>query len=145
VDFLSSHDLHRAHGRHLHRQELAAHGLKISELESDPALQDAVLTVHHACMLTVGNRGTNKLIENQDGVTHAKVLHVGVQMPIQIPLPQPAPWLTARPLSRSLWLPRLASWVLHGLTSAPPKVNAIGRPFLHNGRGWWGTTGGITC
>jgi hypothetical protein len=62
--FLSSHDLHRARGRHLHRQELAAKGLKIAELESDPALQDAVLTVHHACMLTVGNHPTNKLIEN---------------------------------------------------------------------------------
>jgi hypothetical protein len=95
VDFLSSHDLHRAHGRHLHRHELAANGLKISELESDPALQDAVLTVHHAGMLTVGNHGTNKLIENQKGVTHAKILQMGVQMPIQmpiqIPLPQPAP------------------------------------------------------
>jgi hypothetical protein len=52
-------------------------------------------TVHHACMLTVGNHGTNKLIENQNGVTHAKVLQMGVQMPIQMPIqipqPQPAP------------------------------------------------------
>ncbi len=89
VNFLSSHDLHRAHGRHLHRQELAAQGLKITELESDGALQDAVLSVHHACMLTVGNFGTNKLIENQDGVTHAKVLQA-VQVPIQFPMQPPA-------------------------------------------------------
>jgi hypothetical protein len=90
VEFLSSHDLHRAHGRHLHRQELAAKGLKIAELGSNPALQDAVLTVHHACMLTVGNNPTNKLIENHKGVTHAKIVQI-VQQAIQIPITPSAP------------------------------------------------------
>jgi hypothetical protein len=52
VVFLLSHDLHKAHGRHLHRNELRAHGLKITDLEDDDRLQDAVLSVHHACMLS---------------------------------------------------------------------------------------------
>ena len=42
VEFLISHDLHRAHGRHLHRSELSQHGLNITELEEDDELQDAV-------------------------------------------------------------------------------------------------------
>jgi hypothetical protein len=49
-------------------QEPAAKGVKIAELENDWSLQDAVLSVHHACMLTVGNHPTNKLIENHKGV-----------------------------------------------------------------------------
>jgi hypothetical protein len=93
VDFLISHDLHRAHGRHLHRSELTQRGLNITELETDPALQDTVLSVHHACMLTVGNSGAAKLIENHLGVAHVKVVGhqlVQMQMPMQIPM-QPAP------------------------------------------------------
>lgn len=89
VDFLLSHDLHKAHGRHLHRTELQAQGLKIVSLEADSALQDAVLSVHHACMLTVGNFGVAKLIENQNGITHAKIVGT-VQIPIQ-QVAQPAP------------------------------------------------------
>jgi Serine dehydrogenase proteinase len=106
VGFLLSHDLHKAHGRHLHRQELRAHGLEIVDLEDDDQLQDAILSVHHACMLTVGNYNVNKLIENHNGITHAKVVGMQLQMPIpiqipagppqaptpiQIPVPAPAP------------------------------------------------------
>ena len=84
VDFLISHDVHKAHGRHLHRNELRAHGLEIIDLESDDALQDAVLSVHHACMITVGNHNANKLIENHNGITHAKI--VGAAMQMQMPI-----------------------------------------------------------
>lgn len=101
VDFLLSHDVHKAHGRHLHRTELRQAGLRIVDLEDDPALQDAVLSVHHACMLTVGNHGVSKLIENHNGITHAKVIsNVAIPVPaIQFapppaqpaPLPQPGP------------------------------------------------------
>jgi hypothetical protein len=95
IDFLLSHDVHKAHGRHLHRSELRAKGLAIVNLEDDPALQDAVLSVHHACMLTVGNFNVSKLIENHNGIAHIKAVGVQlqqVQMPIQIPaVPTPAP------------------------------------------------------
>jgi Serine dehydrogenase proteinase len=91
VGFLLSHDLHKAHGRHLHRQELRAQGLEIVDLEDDDRLQDAVLSVHHACMITVGNHNVNKLIENHNGITHAKVVGMGMQMqmPLQIPIQIP--------------------------------------------------------
>jgi len=101
VDFLISHDLHRAHGRHLHRGELSQRGLNITELETDPELQDAVLSVHHACMLTVGNSGAAKLIENHLGIAHVKVVgqQFQFQMPMQLPIQAPAqpPSLPAQP------------------------------------------------
>lgn len=99
VDFLHSHDLHKAHGRHLHRNELKAKGLAIVDLEDDPALQDAVLSVHHACMLTVGNFNVAKLIENHNGIAHAKVIGTAFQVPLQAPqfAPAPAPAPTAPP------------------------------------------------
>jgi hypothetical protein len=84
VDFLISHDLHRAHGRHLHRGELSQRGLNILDLESDPGLQDAVLSVHHACMLTVGNSPAAKLIENHNGVAHLKLVGQ-IQVPMDVP------------------------------------------------------------
>jgi hypothetical protein len=99
VEFLISHDLHRAHGRHLHRGELSQRGLKITELETDPNLQDAVLSVHHACMLTVGNSGAAKLIENHLGIAHVKVVgqQLQFQMPMQMPMQLPMPPEPAAP------------------------------------------------
>jgi len=95
AEFLLSHDLHKAHGRHLHRNELRAKGLKIVDLENDDALQDAVLSVHHACMLTMSNYGAVKLIENHQGIAHVKSImqvQMPIQMPaIQVPMPMPAP------------------------------------------------------
>jgi len=90
VDFLTSHDLHRAHGRHLHRAELRDRGLVIVDLEDDDQLQEAVLSVHHACMLTMGNYNAVKLIENHNGIAHMKVIGT-VAMPIQLPSPPAAP------------------------------------------------------
>lgn len=90
VEFLTSHDLHRAHGRHLHRNELRGAGLRIVDLENDAALQDAVLSVHHSCMLTVANHNVVKLIENHVGITHAKVSSQFTQQMMRPQAPVPA-------------------------------------------------------
>jgi hypothetical protein len=95
VEFLASRDLHHAHGRHLHRQELRDCGLRITNLEDDPALQDAVLSVHHSVVQTLSGTGTVKLIENHCGGAWIKAIQaqlVGVpqtqkQPPVQPPLP----------------------------------------------------------
>ena len=42
-------------------------GLKIPMLEEDQILQDAVLSLHHAFMLTMSQIGIFKLIENDRG------------------------------------------------------------------------------
>jgi hypothetical protein len=94
VEFLISHDLHRAHGRHLHRGELSQRGLNVTELESNDDLQDAVLSVHHSCMVTVGNTPAAKLIENHLGIAQVKVvgtLQIPIQMPMMPMAPMPVP------------------------------------------------------
>lgn len=47
-------------------------GLKIKMIESDPELQDLVLTVHHCCMHTLMNTPAFKIIENQLGTALVK-------------------------------------------------------------------------
>jgi hypothetical protein len=47
-------------------------GLKIKHLESDPILQDLVLTVHHCYMNVLMNTTAIKMIENHKGVALVK-------------------------------------------------------------------------
>jgi membrane-bound ClpP family serine protease len=68
VDELGDHALTLSHGRHIDIENARSLGLDILALEDDDALQDAVLTVHHACILTLAETATVKLIENQNGV-----------------------------------------------------------------------------
>lgn len=42
-------------------------GLKVDALEDNHKLQDAVLTVHHACVHTLSGTNAFKIIENQEG------------------------------------------------------------------------------
>lgn len=105
VEFLISHDLHRAHGRHLHRRELKEHGLRIVELESSPDLQDAVLSVHHAFMYTLMNTNAVKIIESHDGGALIRNLRVQVQQ-VQVPAappPSPPQPPAANPFTLSIW------------------------------------------
>jgi len=47
-------------------------GLKIKHFESDPTMQDLVLTVHHCYMNVLMNSPAFKIIENQNGVALVK-------------------------------------------------------------------------
>jgi hypothetical protein len=67
AEFLLSHDLHHAHGRHLHRSDLRDNGLTIINLEDDQELQDAVLAVHHSYTNTLMNTPAVKIVENHLG------------------------------------------------------------------------------
>jgi hypothetical protein len=42
-------------------------GLNIEMIEGKQTLQDAVLSLHHACMLTTSQTGAFNIIENQKG------------------------------------------------------------------------------
>ncbi|GJM28759.1 MAG: serine protease [Cyclobacteriaceae bacterium] len=65
---LASHALTLSHDRHLPIDILKDKlGLKIIALEDDPELQDKVLSVHHACIISLTQTPAYKLIENQDG------------------------------------------------------------------------------
>lgn len=48
-------------------------GLKVSALEEDDRLQDAVLSLHHACMLTFSATRAFKIVENHLGIAFVKV------------------------------------------------------------------------
>ena len=63
---------HKEHGRHIHADDCKAMGLNIKDLEGDPKLQDALLTVHHAFMVTLSNTNAGKIIENHKGAAFVK-------------------------------------------------------------------------
>lgn len=65
---LADHALTLSHARHLSADKCESLGLKIFRLESDKDLQEAVLSVHHALIHTLGATGATKIIENHLGV-----------------------------------------------------------------------------
>ena len=64
---LTDHALSKSHDRHLSLESCKEIGLKVCRLEDDQPLQDAVLSVHHACIHTLGATPAFKIIENQEG------------------------------------------------------------------------------
>lgn len=70
VEQLADHVLTKSHGRHLSAKDCRDIGLTVEMLEDKEKskLQDAVLSVHHACMLTLMETDVFKIIENHKGV-----------------------------------------------------------------------------
>lgn len=68
INKLGDHALTKSHARHLSVEKCREMGLKIIDLDSNPKLQDAVLSVHHACIHTLSSTSAFKLIENHNGV-----------------------------------------------------------------------------
>lgn len=74
VSKLNEHDDSKTHGRHFNIEFCKSIGLKIESLEDDDKLQDAVLSVHHAYMLTLSGTDCIKIIESNNGkavINHA--------------------------------------------------------------------------
>lgn len=82
VNELGDHALTKSHARHLSITRCREMGLDVIELEKDPVLQDAVLSVHHACIHTLTATGAYKIIENQEGIAF-------IQVSRQVLIPQP--------------------------------------------------------
>jgi hypothetical protein len=53
-----------SHGRPVRREEAREHDIDVKDLENDPALQDAVLSVHHASLISMSHVPIVKMIEN---------------------------------------------------------------------------------
>lgn len=70
---LGDHALTKSHDRHLSLSKCQDIGLKIVPIEDDPKLQDAVLSLHHACMLTFSATPAFKMIENHRGTAFIKI------------------------------------------------------------------------
>ena len=67
---LADHALMLSHGRHLSAEKCKQIGLVIDDLAEGSPFQDAVLSVHHAMIHTLGATGAYKIIENQNGVAY---------------------------------------------------------------------------
>lgn len=72
MDEIASHAMTKSHARHISMEKIRAIGLKVRPLEDDPKLQELVLSLHHACILTLQHTGVFKLIENQLGVAFVR-------------------------------------------------------------------------
>jgi ATP-dependent protease ClpP protease subunit len=70
---LGDHALMKSHARHLSASTCKSMGLAVEQLEADQALQDLVLTLHHACIHTLGSTPAVKIIENDRGVAFIQV------------------------------------------------------------------------
>lgn len=73
VGKLTDYALLKSHERHLSFERCKDMGLEIRGLEEDPDLQDAVLSVHHACLHTLGATQALKIIENHDGKAYIQL------------------------------------------------------------------------
>lgn len=93
VEFLSNPNRTKAHARHIGIIDCERIGLNIKQLEKPidgMNLQDAILSLHHAYMITLSSSSAIKVIENQNGV--AMILNKNIPQPIphqiiQMPTP----------------------------------------------------------
>jgi len=83
LEGLENHALTLAHDRHLSAADCRRLGLKILSLEENPALQDAVLSLHHACMVTFMGTAAVKIIENHSGTAFIQLVAQAAVAPKQ--------------------------------------------------------------
>ncbi len=79
LDELGDHALTLSHDRHISLEKAREAGLVVIALEDDDALQDAVLSVHHACIHTLTRTDAVKIIENHNGTAYIQVVKMAVQ------------------------------------------------------------------
>ena len=73
IQELGDHALTKSHDRHLSLERCREIGLSVASLECDQDLQDAVLSLHHAYMLTFSATPAFKIIENHKGTAFIKI------------------------------------------------------------------------
>lgn len=72
---------HKTHGRPIGIELARSKGLNVTPLEADQHLQEAVLSVFHATMVTFQATGCLKVVENHLGKGHYIVVQVAQQQP----------------------------------------------------------------
>lgn len=70
LEGLGDHALTLSHARHISIGIAKNLGINVLPLESDDQLQEAVLSVHHACLQTFSSTPAIKIIENQNGIAY---------------------------------------------------------------------------
>lgn len=72
LDELGDHAMTKSHTRHISMKRADDMGLVVNPLEDDDELQEAILSVHHACIQTLEYTAAVKLIENHDGIAFVR-------------------------------------------------------------------------
>lgn len=70
ADWLGTASNHKTHGRPIPISEAKSQGLNVIELESDPLLQEKVLSVFHSTIISIEVTNCIKIIENQKEKVH---------------------------------------------------------------------------
>jgi len=78
-----------SHGRPVRREEAREHGIDVKDLEDDAELQDAVLSVHHAALISMTNMPIVKLIENNRDRRFLKIMQTIMLAGPGFPFPGP--------------------------------------------------------
>ncbi len=78
---LGDHALTKSHARHLSASKCQELGLNVKMLEDNQELQDAVLSIHHACIHTLSSTPAFKIIENQTGTAFIQTAQI---LPMQL-------------------------------------------------------------
>ncbi len=66
---VASHDNTKSHERHISATKAKEIGLKVTMIEEEQKLQDAILSVHHSAVLALSAVRISKIIENQNGTS----------------------------------------------------------------------------
>lgn len=96
VTYLLDHYATKTHSRHISIDDCEKIGLKIERMEEDGELQDAILSIHHACMITLTSTLAIKIFENNNG--HAMIINKPIPMELvqQNPMPSQLSRLNSR-------------------------------------------------
>ena len=81
ASWLADHSHFKTHGRHIPREQLEQHGLRIEHLEDDQELQDLVLSVFHASTHSFSGTTAVKIIENHLGKAFINLRAVLAEQP----------------------------------------------------------------
>jgi len=85
--YFNSPALHKSHGKRIGREEAAAQGVIIEELEKNQGLQESVLTAYHALTIIFEKSLSSKIIVSNNGKKRW-VKNVAQQFNVPFPIPQ---------------------------------------------------------
>ena len=84
AEWLGNFEEHKTHGRPINYDLAKEKGLKVTRLEDDQQLQDKVLSVYHATLVTFEMVPCVKIIENHKGIGSYVIVQVPPQMGPQV-------------------------------------------------------------
>jgi hypothetical protein len=97
ADWFADYESFQSHGRRVGFEKAAEIGVKVTPLEKDHSLQDAVLSVYHACAHTFAGTPAVKIIENHLGRAWVRMSGQLFLQPVIAPSPQPNPTILPTP------------------------------------------------